>query len=282
MTASPKAPGPGPQPASKAPATAKAAPAAAAAPPSVAPTVPPLGGEKTSKLFWDLLRKRPDPLTSVAFTVPVFLLYHLGILLVDRRSQVDFVSTLVLRVLETSVPAYVLMTLALALVLLLVAWVKQKRTITPPHPFLRVLGEGIAFAMFCLMALGWATHEVRADSSSQLSLLSVVDKIVLAAGTGFHEEFIFRVLLVTGGAWLITKLGRVRPRFSLLIAMLVSSVLFSLAHYFVIFDEPFVLTVAGYRVLEGLLFATIYVSRGFAIAVYAHAIYDLMAYFVYA
>jgi membrane protease YdiL (CAAX protease family) len=74
----------------------------------------------------------------------------------------------------------------------------------------------------------------------------------------------------------------VRPRFSLLIAMLLSSVLFSLAHYFVIFDEPFVLTIAGYRVLEGLLFATIYVSRGFAIAVYAHAFYDLMAYFVYA
>lgn len=226
--------------------------------------------------------KRPDPLTSVAFTVPLFLFYHLGILLVDRRSQVDFISTLVFRVVETSVPAYVLMTLALTLILLLAVWVQQKRGAVPVSSFNRVLLESIGFGALALMALGWGTHEVRSGEVGALSVLSVFDKVLVAAGSGFHEEFIFRALLVTGGAWLLHKLGKVRQRFALVIAMLVSSVLFSLAHYFVIFDEPFSWSVAGFRVLEGLLFATLYVFRGFAVAVYAHALYDLLAFFVYA
>lgn len=258
------------------------APVAAPAPAPTPPPAPPLGREKASTLFWALLMKRPDPLTSVAFTVPLFLFYHLGILLVDRRSQVDFISTLVLRVLEASVPAYVLMTLALTLVLLLAVWVQQKRGKVPISSYRRVLGESVGFALLALVVLGWATHENRTSELGNLSPLRVFDKVLIAAGTGFHEEFIFRGLLITGGTWLLVKLGKVRRRFALLFAMLISSVVFSLAHYLVIFDEPFTWTLAGYRVLEGLLFATLYVFRGFAVAVYAHALYDLLAFFIYA
>jgi hypothetical protein len=263
----PKTPAPAPGP------TGSPAPQAAAAP-------RPLGHEKNSAVVWDIVRRRPKPLMSVAFTMPVFLLYHLGILAVDRHSQVDFVSTLVLRVLEASTPAYVLMTLALALALLLTTWVQMKRGKVLEHSFGRVLAESMAAALGGLMAIGWATHEMRGSEAS-ISALSVFEKIVLAAGSGFHEEFLFRALLVTGAAWAVTKLTKWKPMVSLLVCVIGSSVLFSLAHYFVIFDEPFVAMVAGYRVLEGLLFATLYVTRGFAVAVYAHAFYDLMAFYMY-
>ena len=249
--------------------------------PTPAPAPVPPGQQTNSAVLWDMIRKRPNPLMSVAFTVPVFLLYHLGILLVDRHSQVDFVSTLVLRVLETSTPAYVLMTLALALALLLTTWVQQKRGKVLEHSFGRVLAEALAAALGGLMAIGWATHEVRAGESSAMSALSLLEKIVLAAGSGFHEEFIFRALLVSGASWALIKLTKWRPWSALITCMIVSSVLFSLAHYFVIFDEPFVPMIAGYRVLEGLLFATLYVTRGFGVAVYAHAFYDLMAFYMY-
>jgi len=261
------------------PPNAPKTPAAAPAP-KPAPAPVPLGHEKDSTVLWDMIRRRPNPLMSVALTMPVFLAYHLGILLVDRHSQVDFVSTLVLRVLEASTPAYVLMTLALALVLLLTTWVQMKRGKVLEHSLGRVLAESLAAALAGLMAIGWATHEVRGGEAAA-STLSVVDKLVLAAGSGFHEEFIFRALLVSGAAWALGKLTKGKPWVSLVTCMVVSSVLFSLAHYFVIFDEPFVPIVAGYRVLEGLLFATLYVTRGFAVAVYAHAFYDLMAFYMY-
>jgi membrane protease YdiL (CAAX protease family) len=233
--------------------------------------------------FWTTLRKRPDPLTSIAFTVPVFLLYHLGILLVDRRSKVDFISTLVLSLLDASIPAYVMTTLGLTLVLLLTVWVEQKRGAVPVSSFGRVLVEALACALLVLISVGWVTHQLlRSGDSAALSSLNPFEKLVLAAGTGFHEEFIFRALLITGGSALIGRVFRVSARVALILAVLLSSILFSLAHNIGPLGEPFVMDIAGYRVLEGLAFAVLYLARGFAVAVYAHTFYEALVYFVYA
>jgi hypothetical protein len=251
---------------------------------SAPPTPPPkpaLGDEPNHTLVWDIVRKRPKPLVSIAYTVPVFLLYHLGILSIDRRHDVDFISTVVQRLLDASVPAYVLVTLAVALLLLVITWVQQKRGKAEAHPFKRVLAESLFAALFVLMSIGWATHEVRTGEALSVPSLGFFEKLVLAAGAGFHEEFIFRALLITGASWALTKLTKWKPLVSLLVCALTSSLLFSLAHYFVLADEVFVLNVAGFRVLEGLLFATIYITRGFATVVYAHALYDLMAFYLY-
>lgn len=222
-------------------------------------------------------------MTSIAFTVPIFLLYHLGLLLVDARSKVDFVSSWVLALLDASVPAYVMSTLAFALVLLLTVWVEQKRGAVPASSLGRVLVEALACALLVLMSVGWASHQLlRANIDNSLATLGVGDKLVLAAGTGFHEEFIFRALLISGGSALLGKLFRITPRVALLTCMLFSSVAFSLAHNFGIYGEPFVAEVAGYRVLEGLMFAVLYVTRGFATVAYAHFFYEALVFFVYA
>lgn len=254
-----------------------ATPAPAAAP----KPKPALGEERNSDVVWEIVRKRPNPLVSIAFTVPVFLLYHLGILLIDRRHDVDFVSTVALRLLEASTPVYVLVTLAVALVLLVTAQVQMKRGKAEAHSFKRVFVESLGAALLILMAIGWATHEVRTGEALDVPLLSFADKLVLAAGAGFHEEFIFRALLISGASWALTKLTKWKPWVSLILCSLVSSALFSLVHYFVLADEVFVMQVAGFRVLEGLLFAALYLTRGFATAVYAHTLYDLMAFYLY-
>jgi len=43
------------------------------------------------------------------------------------------------------------------------------------------------------------------ECSSALSSLGVFDKLVLAAGTGFHEEFLFRALLIPAAARLLAR-----------------------------------------------------------------------------
>lgn len=246
---------------------------------------PALGQERDSAFLWEAVRKRPNPLVSIAFTVPVFLLYHLGILSVNRHHDVDFISTVVLRLLNASTPAYVLVTLAVALALLVIAWVQQKRGKAEVHPFKRVFVESLGAALLILMSIGWATHEVRTGEALDVPTYGFFEKLVLAAGAGFHEEFIFRALLITGASWVLMKLAKWKTKrmqwVSLVICSLISSVLFSLAHYFVLADEAFVMQVAGFRVLEGLLFAALYITRGFATVVYAHALYDLMAFYLY-
>jgi hypothetical protein len=87
---------------------------------------------------------------------------------------------------------------------------------------------------------------------------------------------------VTCGGALIKKAFTLTARTSTLISMLVSAIAAALAHNFGPSAEPFVVEVAGYRVLEGLAFATLYVARGFAAAAYAHTFYEALLLFVYA
>lgn len=249
-------------------------------PPAPAPK-PALGEERDSQLVWAAVRKRPNPLVSIAYTMPVFLVYHLGILAIDRRHDIDFVSTLVQRLLDASVPAYVLATLAVALLLLVTTWVQQKRGKAEPHLFRRVFAESLGAALLILMSIGWATHEVRTGEALSIPYMSFREKFVLAAGAGFHEELVFRALLITGASWALRRLTKWKHLVSLIVCTLISSVLFSLAHYFVLADEVFVMQVAGFRVLEGLMFAALYLTRGFATVVYAHVLYDLMAFYLY-
>jgi hypothetical protein len=87
----------------------------------------------------------------------------------------------------------------------------------------------------------------------------------------------FRLGMIGGVVWLLTN-GLKRSRgVSIAIAFFVSSVLFSAAHH-VIGGEAFRIGVFVYRMLCGLVFATIYQVRGFAVAVYTHALYDVYVF----
>ena len=59
------------------------------------------------------------------------------------------------------------------------------------------------------------------------------------------------------------------------VALLVSSVLFSAMHHIPPYGDPPQLGVFMFRVLAGCFFGLIYWLRGFAIAVYTHALYDI-------
>lgn len=231
---------------------------------------------------WGKAKKRPDPLTSIALTIPVFLIYHLGILVVESRSGVDLVSNTVFGVLKASAPIYVVATLAIALIVATMTWIEERRGVSTSVPLSKVLLEGGAFAIVVLVIVGWAASRVlRASDPAGLTELGWLDKVVLAAGTGFHEEFIFRAVLVTGLGWLLAKIFRMSNKAALGTAIALSSVAFSLVHNVGPTGEPFIGDVALYRVLLGGLFAGLYLLRGFAVAVYAHVFFEALVYFVY-
>jgi hypothetical protein len=234
------------------------------------------------KETWGKAKKRPDPLTSIALTIPVFLIYHLGILLVEIRSGVDLVSNTVFGVLKASAPVYVVITLALALIVATVTWIEERRGVSTSVPLTKVLLEGGAFALVVLAILGWAASRVlRSTDPVGVNELGVLDKLVLAAGTGFHEEFIFRAVLVTGLGWLLAKIFRMSKNAALGVAIALSSVAFALVHNVGPTGEPFLGDVAVYRVVLGGLFAGLYILRGFAVAVYAHVFFEVLVYFFF-
>ena len=86
------------------------------------------------------------------------------------------------------------------------------------------------------------------------------------------EEFVFRLLGigVVARAWLGPTWRARLPR--LLLIVVVSSVLFSAVHHVV---EPFNFSVFVFRTFAGLVFSTLYLLRGFAVAAWTHALYDV-------
>jgi len=60
------------------------------------------------------------------------------------------------------------------------------------------------------------------------------------------------------------------------VGALVSSVLFSALHYVGSLGDPFTLYSFLFRFLSGGIFSLIFGLRGLAVAVYTHAVYDIM------
>lgn len=223
------------------------------------------------------LRRRHDPLTSLVLTVPVFLVYHLGILVVPGRNGVDWVSGATLALLDRSGLAYVGVTLAYAAGLLGAGLWLRGRSQVRPAALWPVLGEGLLWALLMMGTVGWATG-VLVGAQAGAAPAGPLTKVVMAAGAGFHEELVFRVGLFGGGAHVLRRLALPRVG-AFAVAGVGSSLLFSAAHYVGPMGEAVGLASFAFRFLAGAFLAAVYWFRGFAVAVYGHALYDLMVFF---
>jgi hypothetical protein len=268
--------------------------------------------QRISRAGATLRTGRPDPLTSVVLTTPVFLVYHLGVLLIDKRNGVDWVSDLTLELLHASAPAYVAVSIGLCALLALAVFLLRKRGTVRPQALLPIVAESAVWAVLMLVSVGWAVQSVMpalqllASSATAPVLpggalfdgiapalrggatlsvgaaaaqLGPIEKIVMAAGAGFHEEVTFRVILFSGAARLLTSLGtRALPAF--LLTALLSSLVFAFVHHLGAAGEGLTVAAFSFRTLAGLYLCALYAARGFAVAVYTHALYDVLVFFV--
>lgn len=99
--------------------------------------------------------------------------------------------------------------------------------------------------------------------------------IALAMGAGLFEELFFRVgltsILILGFRGLFAS-----KILATLAAVLVASVLFSLAHYTGNAGDAFTLYSFVFRFFAGLWFTSLYAWRGFAVTALSHAFYDIL------
>lgn len=238
---------------------------------------------------WRRLTTPYDPLTSLVLTMPVFLVYHLGLLLTDLRNGADLVTGLMVEVLDRSLLGYVGLTLAIAAGVILTGRRLRARHHLELRNLAPVLCESTLWSIVLLVSVGWLTAQLVGGAwlaeGPLLQLgpraLGPIERVVMATGAGFHEEVLFRVGLFAGGAAALERwAGLTGPRAATL-AALVSSFLFSGAHYVGGLGDAFSITSFTFRFLMGLGFVALYRFRGFAVAVYTHTIYDLLVFFVF-
>lgn len=111
--------------------------------------------------------------------------------------------------------------------------------------------------------------------SSPIESLSLLQQMALSLGAGLYEELFFRVILVSALLWLF-KLFFTKQMSAYITAILLAAVIFSLVHFIGSMGDPFTLGAFLFRFLFGLALNAIYVWRGFGMAAWTHAVYDLM------
>ncbi len=120
---------------------------------------------------------------------------------------------------------------------------------------------------------------LEADLVESVATTPASSLLVAYLGAGIYEETLFRLLclpLLWAVGW---GLGLSRG-WSLALAAVATSCLFSAAHHWGPHGEPFSWYCFGFRTAAGLCFAAIFIFRGFGIAAGTHALYDILVVFI--
>lgn len=212
--------------------------------------------------------ERSDLAASLVLIAPLFFLYEVGVLFAGNVNGADVVTRAVYGALGRT--NYLLAATALGLGFLL--WLRraQRQHVLRLEIVLPVVLEAAIYAL----TLGALVNLVL---ERMLGLGLDLGEAINAAGAGVHEEVVFRLLLCGG---LIAALSRTRwsRKAIVVVALIVSSVVFSAAHHLGPYGEPYSQHAFAFRCLAGLVFGLVFYFRSLAHAVYAHAFYDLLVY----
>lgn len=220
---------------------------------------------------------KSDAWTDLGLTLPIFVLYHLGVVFLPMRNAADVVTNKLTALANQSLPLYASLTVGIGGAYVLLLWGLGQRQILSARRFLFLSVEGVAYAFLMRIVGGWALDALPLAPPAAMS--ETGSAVVMSLGAGFYEELMFRVLLFGGGAWLIRTMEGFGPT-GLTMQLgwaLLCAVAFSGWHHLGPSGESFDLAVFVYRTVCGLVLTAIFAMRGFAPAVWTHVVYDLWA-----
>lgn len=227
------------------------------------------------------LEKSRDLPTSIILVFPLFVLYQLGLLATGGvRNGVDFVTDVLMALAGNNFWNYFVINLGLLVAFgLSLIWLRKKGEFDPKL-WPKVIGESAVYAFFfgaavigIMRALGLDALLAAGAGSAQFGSF---DSLVLSIGAGLYEELVFRLFLMGGLFWLGIKGLKWPTWLSAISAVVLSSLAFSAVHYIGSLGDPFELGSFFFRFFSGVLLAVVFYTRGFAVAVYTHAIYDII------
>jgi membrane protease YdiL (CAAX protease family) len=227
---------------------------------------------------------------SLLFAVPLLVIYEIGAAWLARGggSGLRNGADVMLRTLLAAggihgTVAFTAVLLAVA-VFLIVLERRRRRVAIRTRVFAGMMAESVVYALLLGVVVGTATQALLggfsvllATADGPVAQLPLGEAIVLSMGAGIYEELVFRVLLVGGiaGAFVASGLDRRRAG---VFAALLAALLFSAFHYVGPYGDPWMLSSFVFRFLAGLAFSALYLLRGFGIAAWTHALYDIFLF----
>jgi hypothetical protein len=237
----------------------------------------------TPRGYWQSARQ---PRYALVFALPLLLLYE-GLSLALTQSAYAGVRNGADVLLKTLFVAFGGSRGVAVFSLLLVGigtWVVWRDRRRHPGPldrrvFALMLAESAVYAMLLGGVVSALTSlllspMLSAAQGAEAARVSLTGQLVLSLGAGLYEELLFRVLLVSGLLALGLRLGWRRSG-AVVGAVVVAALVFSTFHYIGPMGDAFTLASFTFRAIAGLLLSGLYVARGFGIAAWTHALYDV-------
>jgi hypothetical protein len=235
-------------------------------------------------------RERAGAWVDLGLTLPIFLVYHFAVVFLGVKNATDLVTGALLSLSAGDKGKYLLATLAIGIIFAGAFALLGRGQAFKPKKFLQIAVEGIVYAIAMRIIAGLVVGSVFAGPIKDEGRFV---GFIMSMGAGFYEELAFRVVLFGLGAkilaWLFAKqkvdlttqatASTKRFSFRTLGIMLgwsiVCAIVFSAVHYIGPLSDNFDLASFTFRAVLGLALTLIYVGRGFAAAVYTHALYDV-------
>jgi len=231
-------------------------------------------------MIQDYFQKSKSPFYSFIITLPIFLLYELGLFLM-RGTEFSYIKNGADVLIEDMIATlgfdiFYISSSIFLLAFFIIAYYQKKNydSFTIYKSYLSImLFESFVYALLLFLLLG--------NMSLYLMDISVQDikfNIILSLGAGIYEELIFRVfsifVLYKFISFIFKSMRHFSTQFS---ALLLSSILFSLFHF--MGTESFSQEAFTIRFIAGILLGILYINRGFGITAITHSFYDIFVIF---
>ena len=234
----------------------------------------------------DYLRFSRTATYSFLAALPLLVGYHVLILVanVGSRSQVRVGAEVWITQLLAWFGATGMLALGVAVLLvgLGVLWAERKKRIPiRARYFGRMVVESTVYAVVLALLVGWVVGLLFAVAPQLLAAAQAMQPgwltmLALSLGAGIYEELVFRVLLVGGLFLALHRLTSWERGTAYIVAAVLGALVFSAVHYIGVFGDPFQLSSFTFRFLFGLALNAVFLVRGFGVAAWTHAIYDVL------
>jgi membrane protease YdiL (CAAX protease family) len=252
-----------------------------------------IANDETLPDYWAHSR---GPLSSFLFLIPLLLVYEIGVVVMAGgesagalRNGADYWMRGWLE--NVGIPfTFVLPFLVTAGLLIWHICGKYSWRVST-DTFVGMLAESLLFAL-CLVVLGqlqdlafqrylpasMSSPNVAAvlrQSEMMIGDNSTLGRIISFIGAGVYEEVLFRLCLLPV-CYAVFRVCFLPKKWAAFLAIFVTSLAFSVAHYIGPMADQFTLFSFSFRLVAGLFFSTLFMLRGFGITVGCHAAYDLL------
>lgn len=148
-----------------------------------------------------------------------------------------------------------------------------------PRIFAGMMAESVVLALAFGIVVSSVTSQVLAPFAAMVQApmerLDMATQLMVSLGAGLYEELLFRVMLVGAISALGIRLLGWRPVTAGVVAVGLGALIFSAFHYIGPFGDPLEAGSFTFRLVAGIFFSALFVTRGFGITAWTHALYDV-------